>query len=422
MSVVVHRDENFFPRRIEIRKGTRKKPYLTVKQTPSPVGESYSIDFEGRRDVLPSIPEIVSIVNQKRLERIGTIEVVDEITLLKVLEELTLLKTIETIQTVTNPVKVKTEGLDNILIDLLKQGAYTERRSTLSNNEETVEAFIKSTEPRRLGKYFPRGARGFIRNVQIYCRDAGASGGTVTVYLAPVIGMGQVASKEITVPSGGAETWRVAKFDMMWNYDSLFIWVKTSTPDIQVGYDDTAEEENPYDSHRSDDAGANWYFCDYRLWYKAYIVGETCGDVPVSGTVNTIEIPSVGGRFTGGSKTVPSEVEYSMVSVEGSGTMLEARLDLATVLAPTSARSYRIFIYADGVLAGFTANWLLTQSETATSGRSATGIFVQCADMGFTFILFWMPIRFKRLLELKVWQNTGAGISGDGYLTMNKQT
>ena len=80
ISVVVHRDENFFPRHIEIRKGTRKKPSLTVKQTPSPVGESYSIDFEGRRDALPSFPEIMSIVNAKRLERIGTI---DEITLIK---------------------------------------------------------------------------------------------------------------------------------------------------------------------------------------------------------------------------------------------------------------------------------------------------------------------------------------------------
>ena len=98
ISVVVHRDENLFPRRIEIRKGTRKKPSLTVEQTPSPVGDSYSIDFEGRKEALPSYPEIVSIVNQKRLDRIGTIEVVDELTLLKVLEELTLIKKIELVE------------------------------------------------------------------------------------------------------------------------------------------------------------------------------------------------------------------------------------------------------------------------------------------------------------------------------------
>lgn len=94
ISVVVHRDENLFPRRIEIKKGRKK---LKVKQTPSPLGDSYSIDFEGRRDVLPSFPEILSIVNAKRLDRIGTIELIN---LIEKIEQIELIDKITKIGTI----------------------------------------------------------------------------------------------------------------------------------------------------------------------------------------------------------------------------------------------------------------------------------------------------------------------------------
>ena len=111
ISVVVHRDENLFPRRIEITKGRKK---LKVRQTPSPLGDSYSIDFEGRRDVLPSFPEILSVVNAKRLDRIGTIELIDEVSLLKVLEELTLLKKLEELTLVKKIELVEHATIDEI--------------------------------------------------------------------------------------------------------------------------------------------------------------------------------------------------------------------------------------------------------------------------------------------------------------------
>ena len=189
--------------------------------------------------------------------------------------------------TVSGSVHVDTVAADNIIIDKLKVGAYTARRSTLTNNGTTA-GWIDADGVRRRGKFFPRGCRGFMRNVEVYCKDAGAAGGTITVYVAPTIGMGQVASRVITVSAGGAEMWRTAVFDMMWNYDSLFIWVYGSSDDMRVGYD----EGTPHDAYRSDDSGVSWYYSEFRTWFRSYITGETCGDVPVSGTINTIEIPT----------------------------------------------------------------------------------------------------------------------------------
>ena len=76
IEAVVHRDENLFPTLIEIKKGRKK---LKIKQTPSPLGDVYSLVLEGRRDVMPSFSEIFSILNARRLDRIGTIEKVDTI-------------------------------------------------------------------------------------------------------------------------------------------------------------------------------------------------------------------------------------------------------------------------------------------------------------------------------------------------------
>jgi len=100
MRVRAHRDDDLKPTKVEIWKERKK---VTVTYQYSPVGDVYDFTIEGRRELLPSVPELLQIVDAKRLDRIGTIEkinVVDELTLLKVLEELTLLKTIQTIQNV----------------------------------------------------------------------------------------------------------------------------------------------------------------------------------------------------------------------------------------------------------------------------------------------------------------------------------
>lgn len=336
---------------------------------PKPLTQILSIDFIGLIQYIGMIYKIKKVV---------TIEQILEILNIKNIES----------------ANVKTVGLDNILIDKLKVGAYTERRSTLSNNGETPSTYIKSTEPRRLGKYFPRGCRGFIRNIGVYCKDAGTSGGTVTVYIAPTIGMGEVASKVITVPSSGSPTWRIAVFNMMWNYDSLFIWVLTSSADIQVGYD----AGTPYDSHRSDDSGASWYFCEYRLWFNSYIVGETCGDVPVSGTINTVEIPTSSSVADKGLVLIGTGDTETVATFNGAGHLLRA-------LLYTAHDDMTIEVHSDGTK-------ILTFSVSVHNsygyGATTPGIqILKFVEAGDCYIQILIQYPFKRKLEVKVYNYSG---------------
>jgi len=94
IKVIVDRDENLFPRHIEILKG--KKTKLKIKQTPSPLGDTYTLEIEGKKNDLPSFTELYSIINARRIDRIGTIELIDLIT------KITEIETIDTITEITN--------------------------------------------------------------------------------------------------------------------------------------------------------------------------------------------------------------------------------------------------------------------------------------------------------------------------------
>lgn len=111
LSVVVRRDEDLKPVSLEVTRGRKK---LKLKYFYSPKGDVYSFEIEGRREILPSFTDIVKIVDSKRLDRIGTIELVDELTLLKKLEELTLLKKLEELTLVKKIELVEHATIDEI--------------------------------------------------------------------------------------------------------------------------------------------------------------------------------------------------------------------------------------------------------------------------------------------------------------------
>ena len=181
---------------------------------------------------------------------------------------------------------IKTSGGVNIVIDKLTQTAYTARTASIVSHG-TAEAWASYTGVNRTGKFFPRGARGFLNVVNVRCRDAGAVGGTITVYVAPYIGAGYLYSADITVPAGGGEAWRTATFNVMWEYDSLFIWILSSTANMHIAWDTAT----PPDWWGSTDSGATWLHVSRRPHFYAVVQGESIGDIPVSGTVNVIEIP-----------------------------------------------------------------------------------------------------------------------------------
>lgn len=299
-------------------------------------------------------------------------------------------------------INIKTSGGANIIIDKLTQTAYTERRSTLGNRGDTA-SWDNVTGNNRRGKFFPRGCRGFLNYIGVYCRDAGAAGGTITVYISPHPGMGYVASANVTVPAGAAAGWRSATFNLMWNYDSLFIFLVGSSADIEWGYD----TGTPYDAYNSTDAGASWGFLNRRFWFTAAMKGETVGDVPVSGTLNTVEIPSVASDSYSDSITVPTATETTVVEILGAGVVRRMAFE-----EDHSTMEFRIYI--DGVMLNrksilggifFKGDSLNTRGYTVSTPQIQ--LLVYNANGTCDFVVN-IPFEFKRSFKVTAYHNTGA--------------
>jgi len=180
---------------------------------------------------------------------------------------------------------VQTLAADNLVLDLITAKAFTPITRSLEN-EGPVVSWTAATGAERHGKYFPRGARGFIEAVGVRCRDTGTAGGKLTFYFSPTPGIGSLFSAEVTVPPGADEAVRIGNVRRIWHYDSLFVYALSSSPEIQYAYD----VDKPRDAFQSEDSGITWFYYPRRFHFRISMHGQTCGDLPVSGTINTIPV------------------------------------------------------------------------------------------------------------------------------------
>ena len=221
------------------------------------------------------------------------------------------------------------------------QDSTLERRSLIwnDNNVETPDAppaFSQAGEYE--GKFFTRGCRGKIEEIQMYCRSTGLLPTIVLRFSAhPCIG----PFYDVTITPGAPWDWVGAVFEEMWNYDSLFIWVHSVT-NADWAYDAAL----PYDGHLSLDAGATWADMGIRPFIRAVYTGETPGDVPVSGIINNIPIPSTSAHHVMENLAILQNVNTTIVLVEGAGYV---DLVVCRVAAGASSDQTNFIFYADDV-------------------------------------------------------------------------
>lgn len=304
------------------------------------------------------------------------------------------------------------------------QDSVLERRSLVWNDDDILNGVVPGsfrTGDAFYGKFFPRGCRGMIEQIQVYCIAPAA--GSLTLRWSAHPGIGPFY--EGVIAPGPAWSWRAFSVREMWNYDSLFIWI--SECDLNVSW--ALDVRQPYDMHYSSNAGVNWWSVAERPFIRVVYSGETAGDVPVSGTVNVVEIPSVATVFGAEVEiNVPHDSFTLLCELEGAGTMVDAGFVLDTSVPPTAglmpaAVRYIIYIYVDGAYMYSTDNSELTQSYVATSGRAAHGTFYQAtvADPAWdrTHLNIQLPFKFRRRLTLYVTQTSGVAVLGGGAIRAN---
>ena len=305
---------------------------------------------------------------------------------------------------------VQTLLADNIIIDKLKVGAYTSRAAWLTwdNGVTTPDAPPDSeTGTSYRGKFFPRGCRGHIVVVRIYCKRTGT--GTITLAFAPHPGAGEI--KTVTVTPGTAWDWKEATGRIMWNYDAMFIYIKSIGADVSWGKD-TAGPDMFY----STNSGATWISSTTaRMFIRVLLRGMTCGDVPVSGTINTIEIPSQSQERLFNQISVGT-TETTLKEVFGAG---KTEYVVLRVAVGTDSHLARMRIYCDGNLS---FDWTYSALNIYSYAASTPGISLTLYGTD-TACVVHLTIRFSFLRHLKVtFQNvTSAKTSTvDGLVNLMK--
>jgi hypothetical protein len=300
----------------------------------------------------------------------------------------------------TPTINVQTSGGANIVIDKLTQGAYTERRSTLANNGTTPTMTANNLTYKR-GKFFPRGCRGFITTLEIYCDNADTNAHTFTVKVSPMLGMAPILTYTLNVAAGSSAAWRSITVRKMWNYDSMLIWVSCDNNSWgRIGSDAGA----PYDAYDSTDE-VTWIEAACRYWFRVNFTGETVGDLPVSGTVNNIEVPSISSSAGGlGDVSVPSGSETTLLSLTGPGELTGMELYI------TFNNAYW-YVYVDDVKLNFLGRDYLNVLEWydrvgVNTGGGVNLVKYDTTNERYTFQIT-EPLQFKRSLRVTVLHSSG---------------
>jgi hypothetical protein len=209
------------------------------------------------------------------------------------------------------------------------------------------------------------------------------------------------------VAGGSSAAWRTVTVNRFWNYDSLFIWVSCDSDTYGgLGFD----SGTPYDFYNSTDE-VSWTFSNYRFWFRVNFSGETVGDLPVSGTVNTIEVPNLASGKESGLISVPAGGTY-YIEVKGAGSLLIAYFRYYTSASTTVLRPS---ILCDDVEAlpmdGAIANW-----RDYLVGLARSDIYIgQWDDTNQRYALVVaLPLKFRR--SLKVGFKNGSASDYGAYL------
>jgi hypothetical protein len=218
-------------------------------------------------------------------------------------------------------------------------------------------------------------------------------------------GMGRVDSYTLGIAAGSGADWRSVDVKRFWNYDSLFIWVSSDSDSYgRLGYD----TGTPYDAYGSSDE-VTWTPYSYRWWFRVNFTGETVGDLPVSGTVNTIAVPNLISGKESGLMTVPAGGS-SYYQVLGAGAMLIAYF---RIYDANAINALRPSILCDGVEAmPFDAT--MPDWKTYVVNLAHSDIYLSQWDTtgNYYVLAVALPLKFRRMIQVGYKNGSSSAYTG----------
>lgn len=276
-------------------------------------------------------------------------------------------------------------------------------RSQLSNNG-TTPTEISPGPYHYHGKFFPRGCRGFIHELEIYVRNPAVVDDYVHVHFSPEPGMTNVFDVRLTVPALTDPGWITLTIDRFWNYDSLFIWMMVYVAGrVYINYDTGA----PRDCYYSTDE-ENWVPYNRRLWIRVNFEGETAGDVPVSGTLNTIPIPNTMAmlhEFTSGD--IDASEPYPRMITDRPGGMTAFQCCISKTVGTITPADIQITWDIDGTLYTDTLDFYLEAVEGVTNIHAPLNFYLINAEDEKWCFAFNFPVPCRQHIQV-IFENLAA--------------
>jgi hypothetical protein len=181
---------------------------------------------------------------------------------------------------------IATASGTNIIIDKLTQYAFKPDARTYNLYTNTPpDSYVNLGSPR--GIFWAHGCRGIIRVLNAWLKNVSGADQTITVSLRPYPGGPAIVSADYTIPNNTdgwlsiVSLYNAAIKSFYWNYDSLALEFSANS-NVSIGIDNDFDVITGYVYF-----GGGWYK-EYKLMGSLYLDTLTVGDIPVSGTVNTI--------------------------------------------------------------------------------------------------------------------------------------
>ncbi len=103
----------------------------------------------------------------------------------------------------------------------------------LKNSEDSTVRFEHNNVGK--GKFFASGARGYIDAVKVYAKNNEATDGALTLGFAQFPGGPELFERVVAVPAASTG-WFNATVDRFWDFDSIFIYVKSDSAWVGIDY------------------------------------------------------------------------------------------------------------------------------------------------------------------------------------------
>jgi hypothetical protein len=275
-------------------------------------------------------------------------------------------------------------------------GVYTERYLVVS-----ADSGITSGEPPNSvtgvnfkGKFCPRMMRGMLMKLSVYCKRTGS--GTLKLAYSPNPGLGEIGT--VTITPGSDWSWVDGNVNKMWNYDSLFIWVKDCSADVSYAYD---EKGGSY-GYSSADSGATWTIENRRHYFRAVFYGKTEEDLPVSGTVNVVELPNTAGALEALTFRNAGPASGSIAFFDGPGVLTGFQVVFKQTSGTVTSNNMQIIIYIDDYVQEDTVAGLL-EAVASTEKTNSPLSFGKIDDTNHIYMFAYnFKLPFKRKLRVEL--------------------